>query len=152
MGFDLLRFCKIIPLNQLCPCAHLHQLLLRQINQLSGWRLESLIKLVSTLASFAFRLLFSFHCRVTKVNNCFLKFFFSFLCRAAKRFIGMSIMLKIWEWRNYTVGSIFRSNVESHPNKTAFMLEENNVINKITFQEVMWVLMKVFLLMQNSFA
>lgn len=49
----------------------------------------------------------------------------------------MSIMLR-WREKFYqdTVASIFRRNVEMHPNKTAFMMDDK----KITFQEVKIIL------------
>lgn len=44
----------------------------------------------------------------------------------------MSLMLKVWEYSNYTVASIFRANAEKHPNKAAFLIDDK----KMTFQEV----------------
>lgn len=56
-----------------------------------------------------------------------------FYSRAAKRFIQMSIMLKIREViYNDTVASIFRRNVTLNPNKTAFMMDNQ----KISFKDV----------------
>jgi hypothetical protein len=59
-------------------------------------------------------------------------FSFLLLSSAAKRFISMSVMLMSWERSNQTVVSIFRRQVEKHPNKAAFLLDDK----KLTFKEV----------------